>query len=309
MIRTCMGAVALIVAAALTPAAAQSRMDRDRGGEAEKALPPEFRGKVLYFGNHSGEVVITRPGSGRKRTVENCPRPDQRCPERIGGSLEIELEFDGPVVRGQFRGTGGLRDSGLIGRREGAHCRLFDLSDGSVWDGRCDREGFVGAVKSVPNAAVQISLNFEAVGTKVRDYEEWERRRREAMMRKRRYDFLQATLAGTGPVEGKFEAAVELDSYGWPVERYARGTLNNIRRSKEKRGVYDITGDFSLEGGGGGWARARVENEAIVCIELWSAPGACRPVFRAAPPEVPSDQPPETSLLPPQAIRPEQKAS
>lgn len=287
MFRLITGA-ALLAAAWSLPAAAQGNVAR--GEPNGNALPDDFKGRVSYFGNHSGEVisVLTMRGGPKK----DCPRPDHRCPERIGGSLEIELEFNADIVKGSFRGTGGIRDSQLIGRRVGAQCHLYDIADGSVWDGRCDGQSFTGSVKSVANAQVQISLSFDSVGTKVRDYSEWERRRREAILIRRHYQVLKAQLGGTGPIEIRFAAAVELDSWSWPFDRFRPGTLTDIRKTKEKHGIYDISGSFQLEGGGAGWARAHVEDDRIACIELWDVVGVCRPLNLPGPPPEPDDQPP-----------------
>ncbi|MEI9926745.1 MAG: hypothetical protein WDN44_02285 [Sphingomonas sp.] len=173
MIRVIFGATLLILSAWALPTAAQP--SNASPSDAGTILPPDFHGRINYFGNHSGEVIaVTTFAGGPKK---DCPRPDHKCPERIGGSLQVELEFDGDIVKGTFRGTGGLRDSALIGRRVGPDCHLYDLTDGSVWDGRCDSQIFRGTVKSVPNAQVQIALSFEALGTRVRDYAEWDRRR------------------------------------------------------------------------------------------------------------------------------------
>lgn len=287
MIRLVLGMV-LAVAAFATPAMAQSNIAV--GEPNGSSLPPDFRGKISYFGNHSGEVisVLTMRGGPKK----DCPRPDKRCPERIGGSLEVELEFDGDIVKGNFRGTGGIRDSALIGRRIGSQCRLYDLADGSVWTGRCDTQSFAGSVKSVANSQVQVSLNFDAVGTKTRDYSEWERRRREAILRRRHYQVLQQQYNGNGPIEIRFAAALELDSYSWPFDRFRPGTIKDVRKTKPKRGAYDISATFGLDSGGGGWARGHVENDQIVCIELWDVPGVCRPLNIPGPPPEPEAQPP-----------------
>ena len=295
MIRLCLSAV-LLLTAWLSPAYAQ--VNNQAAIDQANVLPDDFRGRISYFGNHSGEVVSTLTISGGPK--KDCPRPDKRCPERIGGSLEVELEFDGDIVKGKFRGTGGLRDSELIGRRVGAACRLYDLTDGSVWQGRCDSQGFQGGVKSVPNAQVQITLTFEVVGTKVRDYGEWERRRRAAWLRKRHYEILRAQYDGTGPIELRFAAAVELDAFGWALDRFRPGSMTNIRKTKPKRGAYTISGDFLLESGTKGSVIARVENEQIVCLEYWDVVGVCRPLSLPTPPPEPEDKPPETSqwLLP-----------
>ena len=286
MIRVCMGAMLLMTTWAVS-ASAQS--NGFAGGEPGQALPDEFRGKVIYFGNHSGDVTSVR--TVRRGPSRDCPRPDQRCPERIGGALEVELEFDGDIVRGKYRGTGGLRESDLIGRRVGSQCRLFDVTDGSVWSGRCDDQSFLGAVKSVPNAAVQINLSFEVVGTRVRDYSEWQRRRYEALKRKRRYQALRAQYESGATSEQRFAAGIELDSLSWMIDRLQPGSIRDVTRTKERRGVYELYGSFAIEGGGTGWARGRVESDTIVCVEFWDMPGVCRPFSIPEPPEDPAPEP------------------
>lgn len=246
-------------------------------------LPDDFHGKVSYFGNHSGEIVATRTGEGRKPTTD-CPRPDQRCPVRVGGSLQLDLEFDGVVVRGSFRGSGGLRDSGLIGRRQGSQCRLFDLTDGSVWAGQCSREGFVGTVKSVGGAASQISLTFEVVGTKTTDYAERERRRLQALQTARRIEFLRSVAVSNDPIDDRVLASIELDSIGWTYQRLRPETLAIERRTKPKRGRYEIDVEFELLGGSKGWAHVQIDRESIDCIEFWDNPGKCRAIKLPTPP-------------------------
>jgi hypothetical protein len=290
----------LIAAIALlawsTPAFAQKSANVAVGEPNGSGLPSDFRGRISYFGNHSGEVISTTTWRGGPK--KDCPRPDHKCPERIGGSLEVELEYDGDIVKGTFRGTGGIRDSNLIGRRVGSNCRLYDLADGSVWSGRCDSYSFSGGVASVPNSQVQVSLKFDAVGTKTRDYTEWDRRRREAILRRRHYQMLQAQLKSDAPIETRFAAAVELDSYSWPFERLRPGSVSDIRRTKGKRD-YFVTGSFRLEGGASGWARARVIDGDISCIELWDMEGVCRPLNLPGPPPEPEANPPadETSWV------------
>lgn len=300
MIRLCLCAVLLLAAWSL-PSFAQGV--NGVAGDAN-VLPEEFRGRVIYFGNHSGEVKSTR--TVRDGPRRDCPRPDQGCPERIGGSLEIELEFEGEIVKGSFRGTGGLRESKLIGRRVGSQCRLFDVTDGSVWAGRCDEQTFLGSIKSVPNAAVQVAVNFEAVGTRVRDYSEWERRQYEARLRRRRYELLQSQLNGNGPIESRFPAAIELDSYSWYFDKLRQGSIRNFTRTKAKRGVYTVQAEFTLESGSPAWARGRVENETITCVEFWDVPGVCRPLNVPPPPPEAEERPPETSWLLPAETMPGQ---
>ena len=244
-------------------------------------LPEDFRGKVQYFGNHSGEVVATVPGTPR-RTDAKCPKREGGCPELIGGSFQAELEFDGDIVKGTYQGTGGMRPSTLIGRREGATCRLFDTADGSVWSGRCDREAFIGTVRSVPNAPEQIDLAFETVGVNTVDFFEQERTRQLIAA----YERFGGIAFGEGAGESRLDALLRLHSYFVPEgEGYRPGTLRNVERQSERKNspIYSVYGDYSRIDGASAWARARFEYDRFVCIETSVEPGFCRPIDAVAP--------------------------
>ncbi len=283
MFRMSFFATLFLSAMALVGGPAMAQQKTYLPADRTDSLPDDFRGKVSYFGNHSGEIIATRTGDARKPTSD-CNRPDQRCPARIGGSLQVDLEFDGVVVRGSFRGSGGLRDSGLIGRRQGAQCRLFDLTDGSVWAGHCDREGFVGTVKSVAGSATQLSLTFETVGTKTNDYAERERQRNLALAAARRIEFLRSIIASDDSVDDRVLASIELDSYSWSYDRLRPETLTITRRTKLRRGIYVVEVEFDLDSGKKGWAHAQIDRDAIACIEFWDYPGKCRAVKLPTPP-------------------------
>ena len=292
MLRISFVAALFISALTLVSAPAAARPGDDASANRADGLSDNFHGKVSYFGNHSGELVAARTGDAHKPS-RDCLRPNQRCPVRVGGSLQVDLEFDGVVVRGSFRGSGGLRDSGLIGRRQGSQCRLFDLTDGSVWSGQCNREGFVGTVKSVGGAANQLTLSFETVATKTNDYAERARQRLAALQAARRIEFLRSVIASTDSVDDRVLASVELDSYGWTYDRLRPETMTITRRTKLRRGTYQVEVEFELLGGKKGWAIARIARDIIVCIEFWDYPGKCRAVKLPTPPAVPRDDGPE----------------
>jgi hypothetical protein len=254
-------------------------------------LVAEFRGKVAYFGNHSGMVVTPLRAGETRRPNARCPRPEGTCPDPIGGSLQVELVFEGDIVHGSFRGTGGLADGTLIGRRLGASCRLFDMRDGSVWAGRCDTNGFTGTIKSVPNASVQLSVSFETVGTRTIDYAERDARRRAAIERARRIEWLVGQMNGLGPVEQRLDALLQLDSERWTTDRYQPGSLYDVKRSKTDNDGHDyiVQGKFSLEGGRTGWVRAQVRDDQFACLETSDRPGTCRSFRRPVPPPIPSE--------------------
>jgi len=265
-----------LVVLGVSPAAAQVATPASSGG-----LPDDFQGKVQYFGNHSGEVRATVPGTPR-RTETKCPKREGGCPELIGGSFQAELEFDGDIVRGQYRGTGGMRPSTLIGRRDGANCRLFDTTDGSVWSGRCDREAFIGTVRSVPNAPEQIELAFETVGVNTVDFYERDRKRELIAA----YDRFGGVAFGDGAGEARLDAILQLQGYFVdPGQAYRPGTLRNVERESQKKNspIYSVYGDYTRMDGASAWARARFEYDRFVCIETSVEPGYCRVIDPVAP--------------------------
>ena len=260
----------------VAPASAQVVTPAATGG-----LPEDFQGKVQYFGNHSGEVVATVPGTPR-RTDTKCPKREGGCPELIGGSFQAELEFDGDIVKGTYRGTGGMRPSTLIGRRNGANCRLFDTTDGSVWSGRCDREAFIGTVRSVPNAPEQIDLAFETVGVNTIDFLERDRTRQLIAA----YDRFGGIAFGQDAGESRLDALLQLHGYFvQPGEAYRPGTLRNVERESEKKNspIYTVYGEYTRVDGASAWARARFEYDRFVCLETSVEQGYCRPIDSVPP--------------------------
>lgn len=242
-------------------------------GQSGNDLPPDFVGKVHYFGNNNGTIAVIGSAPGKKSDA--CPRPDGGCPKPIGGSLDVELEFDGAVVKGTYRGTGGLHDGALIGRRNGSICRLFDMRDGSVWSGRCDLEGFTGRVKSVPNAATQIDLMFEALGTEMVDYVE---RDKEAAL-KQRIAYLIPIAQGTGPLAPRMAALAELEGYATGRYAFVQDSLGPIELSRKSDGghSYLAYATFSTQTSQGAWVRVRIERDTLKCVETSFSPGDCHP--------------------------------
>lgn len=238
-------------------------------------FPEDFQGTVHYFGNNNGTVAVI--GSVSSKKSDTCPRPDGGCPKPIGGSLDVELEIQGAVVRGRYHGTGGLRDGELIGRRTGGMCRLFDKSDGSVWSGRCDRESFVGRVKSVTNAATQLDLTFEALGTDIIDFAERDRLNE----RIARIAYLTPIARGNGAIAARLAAIAELEGYSSKLYEFAPETLGRIdlSRKADSGRTFTAHAPFSTIDGRNGWIRAQIERDELMCVETSFAPGDCHPLM------------------------------
>ncbi len=276
MIRICLSALLLAFAWA-TPSLAQPV--GGPSGEQIDPLPRDFHGVVRYFGNHSTSVKsIHTFGAGPRA---NCPRPDGSCPERMGGSLQVELEFDGDVVHGSFVGTGGLRNSKLIGRREGAHCELFDAIDGSTWSGVCDRRNFAGTVTSVDNARVVVIIDFKTVRIDEDNFAD--RRDEHYAERVRQHDYnmyLAQWKDENSPPEDRISAILELTVFDNPVDPYRHGTMSPAVRRKDRFGTY-LEISYTRESNKPGWMRARIKEHGglfggrsttIECVYFWDNP-------------------------------------
>ena len=178
-------------------------------------------------------------------------------------------------MKGSYRGTGGLRDGALIGRRTGSICRLFDMRDGSVWSGRCDLESFTGRVKSVSNAATQIDLSFEALGTEMVDYVE---RDKEAAL-KERIAYLIPIAQGGGPLAPRMAALAELEGYATGRYTFVQDSLGPVELSRKSDGgrSYLAYATFATQASQSAWVRVKIERDALICVETSFAPGDCHP--------------------------------
>lgn len=273
MFRAC--SIAILLAAAVPTAAWAGGNDGDR---SSASLPADFRGKVDYFGNNTGKTAGPR-ASARRVIKGDCGRPDQQCMRLVGGSLEVTLYFVDDIVHGRYQGTGGVDGGRLIGRRTGNTCEMFDRRDGSRWVGTCTEQGFEGTIRSVPHAPELIEVSFSTLGTRATDYRAIWERRREAARRAERMKILMARLNGAAPIDYKLSAAVELDSFGWASDGYRQDSLRVSRRTKPKKGFYQIWADFQLQSGGSAWVRGEIVDDRISCLEFWDLPGVCRPIL------------------------------
>jgi hypothetical protein len=296
MIRFCIAAL-LLVAGSVAPAFAQS--PEALSASDASPLPPDFRGKVEYFGNHTGRVATAH--TFREGPFKDCIRPSKDCPAQLGGSLKVVLEFDGEIVHGVFEGTGGIRSSSLIGRRVGGQCELYDPEDGSTWSGICDRRNFNGRVYSVPNALVQVKLDFKTVGIRVVDasalYDQWLAEVRWV----RAYDM--AIRKWNSPyIDDRLRAAIELSAYGYQIDPFAPGSMGPISEADGEKRTRYLTIEYKTQSGARGWARATAEGRGhnrekyeLVCIEFWDVSG-CTPFNPPPRPPEPPRQPPQPDL-------------
>jgi hypothetical protein len=115
------------------------------------SLPPDFRGTITYRGSH-GALLDRGPRRGTRQ---------------YGGSLTIELTFEGNRVTGRFSGTGGINSGTMTGTRNGNHCRLIEARDGDVIEGECTRSRLSARARST--RANAMTASFEAQATRVVD--------------------------------------------------------------------------------------------------------------------------------------------
>lgn len=80
----------------------------------------------------------------------------------------------------------------------------------------------------------------------------------------------------------QLDQIIAADSTSWMFWRYDRGSARNARfegdPAESSRVLY---GEYSFNGGQGGWVRVRFNAESVQCIQFWNE-AQCRP-FRSPP--------------------------
>lgn len=79
------------------------------------------------------------------------------------------------------------------------------------------------------------------------------------------------------------EELVQIDARGWMFNRYDRGSMSNVQQvasSPDGRTVV-IYGEYTYNGGRGGWVRARFVGGQFSCIEFHDFAGTCRALGRS----------------------------
>lgn len=258
-----------IASLGLAPILATAQVvDRDH-----QALPPDFEGKVAYFGNYTGTSSVLAEQPRGARDVP-CPFRDSRCRKAtVGGGVKVVLEFKAQRMIGffyavdGFRGPEGLKIGSLTGRRTAdGTCELFQ-ADGSRWTGGCGRSEFTGAITTADGIPNAFDIRFQTVAMHMRDERTVRERSWEASRRERRIALLHSQLGGA-PREA-FYAAAQLESYSWlpagiNAERIA---APNFPKKFKRSRVYDLRSEFvAPDGAPGGWLMVRFEGEHFKCI-------------------------------------------
>ncbi|OLF71816.1 hypothetical protein AWH62_11820 [Maricaulis sp. W15] len=78
---------------------------------------------------------------------------------------------------------------------------------------------------------------------------------------------------------------VARDSRSWLFNRYDNGSMRNARILSHTPNSGDavIQGDYTYNGGRGGWVRVTFTNNQVRCVTYHDFPGTCRPVGAANP--------------------------
>ncbi|WHU03566.1 MULTISPECIES: hypothetical protein [unclassified Sphingomonas] len=271
--------------AMLMPFAAQAQpTPRDRD---DPALAPDFEGQVAYFGNYTGKTSVT--ADLRRREQTPCPYPDQRCYQQVvGGGVKVVLSFDGEHITGfyysvgGFEGPNGLREGTLIGRRTPVGCELYE-ADGTMWQATtCGSKGFQGQIVSVRGIPKQSEVTFSTVGMFVRDTGWITRLGEEEARRDRRINWLTQKLDGPGGAEGRFRAAIELDSYSRHFRGIDMGRVSEPVQSgkRKKNREWYLDSSYSRPDGSTGNIRGVIYNERLRCLQWDDDP--CGPIHPPA---------------------------
>lgn len=86
-----------------------------------------------------------------------------------------------------------------------------------------------------------------------------------------------------GRLAQALDAVIAMDSQGWMMNRYDRGSVVNAQlldaSSDGKSGVF--YGEYTYNGGRRGWVKVRMSGGEVQCVEYWDFQGRCRPIGRS----------------------------
>lgn len=260
----------LLIPASLVAALPASLPAQQYGGSQMSAssdtLPANFRGRITYQGTH--EAVLER-GS-------------RRGSRQYGGSLTIELTFDGNAVSGRFSGTGGINNGTMSGTRNGSRCRLFEERAGDIVEGECTRTRFSAVARS-QGSRNSMAAAFEARATQLADARVEEEQRRiaaaEAAERARAAAAAYDALPSAGPaLTRRLDGYVQTDARGWAYHRYDAGSLTNVKiiDGSVRSGNFVMQGYYTFNGGSRGWVMGKMAGGKLECIQFWNSVIGCR---------------------------------
>jgi hypothetical protein len=140
------------------------------------ALPSGFEGRVSYgTGSYSGSIATPMRAPSYLNTrdifgsISSLARSAQSSAAKpIEGGFSANVEFNGRVVRMDYRTTGNLRSGSISGTRDGRACRFPDTN--GEWDLDCSREGLRGQFIPFKGSGPTIRVNLDATATQVTDY-------------------------------------------------------------------------------------------------------------------------------------------
>lgn len=87
-----------------------------------------------------------------------------------------------------------------------------------------------------------------------------------------------------GGLAATIDAVIRVDSNGWLMNRYDRGSVTNERileRSDDGRSLIAY-GEYTYNSGQPGWIRIRMRGGEVECMEYWDFAGRCRPLGTAS---------------------------
>lgn len=260
------------------------------GGSSVDALPPEWRGRIRYSGTHEGYVQTA--SAMRDLSLEGAVRALNGQRRQYGGTLEMDLTFDGRAVSGTVSGTGGISTSRLRGTREGSRCRLT-VDDVALLEAECTRAALTGISRNRSDSSDTMVMRIEARAISVVDAAEQERqqlaaaaaaetRRQAAQAERDRAEAADRARIAALPAASAAQArllaeAVRQDSGAWLVNEFDAGSMVNVRVAGRDGAATTLRGEYTFNGGRPGWVEARVTGGRIECLDYWDMSG-CAPV-------------------------------
>jgi hypothetical protein len=258
-------------------ASLQSASAGDRG-RAPAPAPRSYsdfpnRAEVIFRGNYAMNQTV--PSSGRTR--------------QYSGFINFTVTINGESVSAVMTGNS-LVSVRLSGTMFNGVCNLNGTSrlGTASYNGRCGKNGFSGTMGGRNNDGASYRGEFETSSVSVADLDVRDRQQAEAAaLRQKQQELadanarreaaiLAAKPAASPALARALEAAVRQDSGAWNLNRYDRGSLQEVKLLSSGR-TSRIRGNYTFNGGSSGWVEADVSAGKVQCLAYWDV-GSCEEV-------------------------------
>ncbi len=276
------------------PDGSKVRMCKDASGKwrpSEAEIAPTSGGgttglplnaEVTYNGSWTVEIATERKMNFNNLSISSLLNQAMKIADTktVDGDMRLTAKFSGNSFTAVVFGRNWPREE-FSGTVTNGVCRMIGRYDSL--EGRCDKNGFSGAIRGKTSRGQNIKGSFQSSAVQVVDLDE--RARQQLAAEKSRQDAVAAAEAkirnapSAGPLlTKKLEGFVRTDAQGWAFNRFDEGSITNVKviDGSVKSGQYTLRGEYTYNGGAGGWVLAQMVGPKLGCIQFHDAIIGCR---------------------------------